>query len=99
MTTVFVTYPGTSSTRFNRTYYVEQHLPLVRRVWGPHGLENIAAFFPSGDGSGTIAVCVCEFRDELAVSTSLQDPGTKSVMDDVQRFTDATPRQLKAVNL
>ena len=96
MTTVFVTYPGAASTRFDRKYYVEQHLPLVNKVWGPHGLENIAAFFPGSDGSGTIAVCLCEFRDELALSTSLQDPETKAVMNDVQHFTDAKPVQLKA---
>ena len=96
MTTVFVTYPGTASTRFDRKYYVQQHLPLVTRVWGPHGLKNIAAFFPSGDSSGTIAVCVCEFRDELALNASLQDPETKAVMYDVQHFTDAKPVQLKA---
>ncbi len=99
MATVFVTYPGTSSTRFDRKYYVEQHLPLVTRVWQPHGLESIAAFFPSGDGHGTIAVCVCKFRDELALSASLQDPHTKSVMDDVTHFTDAKPVQLKAHEL
>lgn len=99
MTTVFVTYPGTPSTRFDREYYVAKHLPLVSRVWGPHGLENITAFFPSGEGRGTIAVCICEFRDQLALNASLQDPGTRAVMDDVQHFTDATPVQLKADKL
>ena len=99
MVTVFVTYPGTASTRFDRKYYVDRHLPLVDRVWGPHGLESSAAFFPSCDGSGTIAICVCQFRDELALSASLEDPDTKSVMDDVQHFTDAKPVQLKAAKL
>ena len=99
MITVFVTYPGTASTRFDREYYVEKHLPLVGRVWGPLGLESSAAFFPSGDGSGTIAVCVCQFRNELALRASLEDPATKSVMDDVQHFTDAKPVQLKAAKL
>ena len=46
MINVFVTYPGTASTRFDREYYAEKHLPLVDRVWGPHGLESTAAFFP-----------------------------------------------------
>ncbi len=99
MVTVFVTYPGAASTRFDREYYVAKHLPLVSRVWGLHGLESSAAFFPSGDGRGTIAVCVCHFRDELALSASLEDPDTKSVMDDVQHFTDAKPVQLKAAKL
>ena len=99
MTTVFVTYPGLPTTRFDRKYYVEKHLPLVSRVWGPLGLQSIGAFFPNDDSSGTIAICICEFRDELALSASLHDPGTKSVMDDVQHFTDAKPIQFRAAKL
>ena len=99
VTTLFVTYPGDESTRFDREYYVEKHLPLVTRAWGPLGLQSIAAFFPSGSGAGMVAVCVCEFRDELAVSTSLQAAETKSVMADVPHFTDSEPIQLRGVTL
>ena len=98
-TTLFVTYAGDVSTTFDRKYYVEKHLPLVRSVWGPHGLETIAAYFPSDDGDGTIAVCMCQFRDELALSESLKDPASKSVMDDVQHFTDVKPVQLRAAKM
>ncbi len=52
MKTVFVTYAGDSSTRFDRQYYVEKHLPLVTAAWGPHGMQSIAAFFPAGTGKG-----------------------------------------------
>ncbi len=96
MTTIFVTYPGDRTTRFDREYYVEKHLPLVTAAWGPLGMQSIAAFFPSGAGEGTIAVCVCQFRDDAAVRACLKAPETKSVMDDVPHFTDATPRQLRA---
>ena len=96
MTTIFVTYPGDETTRFDREYYVEKHLPLVTAAWGPHGMQSIAAFFPVGAGEGTIAVCACQFRDDAAVAASLAAPETKSVMDDVPHFTDAKPRQLRA---
>ena len=99
MTTVFVTYPGDKTSRFDRKYYVEKHLPLVTAAWGPHGMQSIAAFFPSGEGEGTIAVCVCEFRDDAALTASLKAAETKSVMDDVPNFTDAQPRQLQATGL
>ncbi len=99
MKTVFVTYAGDSSTRFDRHYYVEKHLPLVTGAWAPYGLESIAAFFPAGSGEGTIAVCVCEFRDDEAISASLHAPETRAVMEDVAHFTDAKPKQLQTTQL
>ena len=33
MITMYVTYPGDASTRFDRTYYVQHHVPLVMDVW------------------------------------------------------------------
>ena len=97
MTTLYVTYPGDARTRFDRDYYVGTHLPLVTEAWGPHGLETVAAFFPAGDGAGTVAVCVCGFRDEAALAASLASPQTPRVMADVPHFTDAKPSQSRAV--
>ena len=99
MTTLFVTYPGDARTRFDREYYVRQHLPLVKEAWGPHGLETVAAFFPAGDGAGTMAVCVCGFRDEAAMQAAIGSAQTPRVMADVERFTDAKPSQSRAVPL
>ncbi len=99
MKTVFVTYPGDSSTRFDRQYYVTNHLPLVTSAWGPLGMQSITAFFPAGTGEGTIAVCVCEFRDDEAINAALHAPETTAVMEDVPHFTDAKPKQLQAVPL
>lgn len=64
MTTMYVTYPGDAATRFDRDYYVAQHLPLVMECWAPYGLQSCGAFFPSGDGAGTIAIAIaeCKFR-------------------------------------
>lgn len=44
MTTMHVTYPGDTATRFDRDYYVQHHLPLVMECWGPFGLESCTAF-------------------------------------------------------
>ena len=98
MTTLYVTYPGDAATRFNREYYVRTHLPLVMEAWGPHGLESAAAFFPSGDGAGTIAVCICRFRDDAAISAALESPGIGGVMADVKNFTDAKPSRIRTVS-
>ncbi len=99
MTRVFVTYPGDAGTRFDRDYYVRTHLPLVMQAWQPHGLQSVAAFFPAGDGGGTICICECVFRDDAALDAALASPRTDAVMADVGNFTDATPAQLRAAPL
>ena len=99
MTTVFVTYPGDASTPFDRDYYTRVHVPLVRAAWSPHGLESCTAFFPAGRSGGTIAVAVCEFRDEAAVQAALASPDTPRVMADVAKFTTAEPSQSRATPL
>ncbi|WNG85903.1 EthD family reductase [Mycobacterium sp. ITM-2016-00317] len=91
MTTMFVTYAGDASTRFDRDYYVDTHLPLVRAAWEPHGLRSATAFFPAGTVEGTIALAVCEFADDAAVDAALGSPDSAAVMADVANFTDASP--------
>ena len=91
MTILFVTYPSGGATRFDRAYYLSRHLPLVREAWEPHGMSSIAAFFPEGDGAGTMAVAVCEFPDEAAVRAALGSAESPRVMADVANYTDAMP--------
>ena len=93
MTTMYVTYPGEAGTRFDRDYYLRQHLPLVMASWGPLGLQSCAAFWPADVNTGTIAIAECRFRDEMAMRAALASPETPRVMADVARFTDAEPTQ------
>ena len=93
MTTMYVTYPGDADTRFDRDYYLRQHLKLVMECWGPLGLESCAAFWPADAGADTICICECRFRDEAALRAALASPATPLVMADVACFTDATPTQ------
>lgn len=95
--TLMVTYAGSSNTPFDRQYYVDKHLPLVRESWGQHGLQSVAAFFPLGDGGGTIAICLCHFESEQAIDVALQSPQSPRVMKDVKQFTDVTPTQSRLV--
>ena len=99
MTTVYVAYPGEAGTRFDRAYYMREHLPLVQASWSRYGLESLAAFFPDGDGAGILAVCICGFRDDAAVRDSFSSPEAERVMADIPRFTDAQPTQTRAVPL
>ena len=99
MTTFVVAYAGPKDSRFDREYYVTQHLPLVKKMWGDCGLETISAFFPrenattAGKDTGIIALCLCGFRDDAALREALASAGTPTVMSDVPHFTDLQPDQ------
>lgn len=96
---VYVSYQGDAQSRFDRDYYVTGHMPLVRRLWGPYGLEAAIAFFPAQVEPGTIVVAELRFRDEAAMEAAFAAPETPEIMDDVARFTDLQPTRLRAVPL
>lgn len=91
---IYVTYEGTSETRFDRDYYVSKHLPLVTEAWAQHGLVSVSALFPAMGTRGTIAMCECRFSDEAAISRCFAAPETEAVMADITRFTDVAPTRL-----
>ena len=99
MTEVYIAYPGEASTRFDRDYYRSEHLPLVQRHWRKYGLLRLAAFYPEDANSGTLAICICTFRDNAAASASFASPEAGEVMADIKNFTDVSPSQSRAVSL
>ena len=80
---------GDGTTRFDRDYYVRKHLPLALECWGPHGLEAVEAFFPTGAGDGWVSLGIYRFRDRAAVDAALGSAETGRVMAEVPNFTDA----------
>jgi uncharacterized protein (TIGR02118 family) len=101
--TVYVTYEGTSIDRFDRSYYVERHLPLVMQAWRRYGLQRVAAFFPALPHDGarviTLAICECSFRDEAAIKAAFESPEAAAVMADVPAFTGIAPTRLRVARL
>ncbi len=97
MTTLIVTYAGEAGTRFDRDYYVETHMRMVREDWGPLGMESGDAFLPAGDGGGTFAVSVCRFRDGAALEAALASPLVGRLNADRRNFTDVVPTLSRAV--
>ncbi|OBR49192.1 EthD family reductase [Paraburkholderia tropica] len=97
--TVYVTYEGAPHDRFDRSYYVERHLPLVMQAWRLYGLERVAAFFPALSDAdtrvGTLVICECRFRDEAAIDAAFGSPEAVEVMADVMAFTDISPARLR----
>ena len=99
MITIHVAYSGDAATRFDREYYVQRHLPLVREAWEAYGLVGAAAFFPAEDGPGIIALCVCTFRDAAAWEATYRSPQTPRIMADIANFADVAPARSQAVAL
>ncbi|MBO0144637.1 EthD family reductase [Agrobacterium sp. Ap1] len=96
---IFVTYQGTTETRFDKEYYVATHLPLAIEAWGKYGLDSAEAFFPTNNKEGTIALAELKFTDENALQASFGSVEAPSVMSDVINFTDVAPVISRAVAL
>ena len=56
--TVLISYSGDSSSRFDRTYYRERHLPLVMKSWEQYGLLGLVVLYPEKREEGIIEICV-----------------------------------------
>ncbi|RYE23140.1 MAG: EthD family reductase [Sphingobacteriaceae bacterium] len=97
--TIYITYSGNSGAKFDREYYLTQHLPLVMKSWTRYGLRSATALFPSGEGTSIVAVCICIFDDNNAVHAAFSSPEATEVMADVKGFTGITPVRTQALEL
>ncbi|ACU57776.1 alpha/beta hydrolase [Chitinophaga pinensis] len=97
--TMFVTYYHDGTTWFDRDYYVQKHLPLVKDAWKEYGLIEATALFQSENtaGKGVICTCICKFRNEAAMHSIFNLPETVAVMEDITNFTDIVPSQYFAM--
>jgi uncharacterized protein (TIGR02118 family) len=93
MRTLFVTYRGDRSLRFDRDYFVNAHLPLAREIGGPYGLLSIEAFFPAGQETDIVAACQIIFRDEKAVTDVFSAPRVEELLGDRANYTNLLPTQ------
>lgn len=91
MATLIVSYPAAAGTRFDREYYVATHLPLVERVFGPHGLTGADAYFPDDEGEAVLAMAMLHFRDGAARDAALAHADAGEAFGDIPNFTDAKP--------
>ena len=94
MVTLNVIYPATEGTYFDRDYYRDHHLPLVRENWTPLGLRSLsAAFVESALGGGEAAyhcIATLEFESREAFDAAVGGPTAAAVFGDIPKFTDAT---------
>lgn len=93
MRTLFVTYRGAASDRFDREYFVNKHLPLAREIAEPLGMLSIEAFFPTSAATEIVAASVIVLRDEQAERDLFSSPRFNELVNDLPNYTNLTPEQ------
>jgi uncharacterized protein (TIGR02118 family) len=90
---VTVMYQLGESGKFDMDYYLQSHMPLVHRLWGPAGLVGAQVLrgtgSPTGEPPAFAVITLLEFASLAAFKAAAKAHG-REVMGDIARFTDAT---------
>jgi uncharacterized protein (TIGR02118 family) len=94
MVLVSVLYPNQSGARFDERYYVDRHIPLVRRHWDAMGLRDVRLLRGTGTPAGGEApfriIALLTFETAAALREAVAAHGAE-VFADIPRFTDVRP--------
>lgn len=96
MARLIVSYPRHDGCRFDRDYYLNTHLSVVKSAWEPTGLTGTAVDWPHDDTQPFACMIALEFADQAAIDASLGSASTPGVLADVARFTDIQPTLYRA---
>lgn len=89
---VSVMYPATGK-KFDLDYYLNKHVPMVRRLWGPLGLKGAQVLRGTGAPNGGATYQLMALLDfgSLAQFQEAAKQHGKEVMGDIANFTDVQP--------
>ncbi|KAH6693714.1 hypothetical protein F5X68DRAFT_228122 [Plectosphaerella plurivora] len=88
MSQVLVQYPAGEA--FDQEYYLKTHMPLVEKIWKPHGLSAWEILvFPADAPYQVQARLTWESTDAWKAAASHAD--SKAVFDDIPNFTASKP--------
>ncbi len=94
MPVMAVMYPGGDATRFDHDYYKETHMPMVRRLWGPLGLQHdqVMRGQPAPDGAPpayvTMTLLTFGSMDEFKAAAAQHGA---ELFGDIPNFYDGSP--------
>jgi uncharacterized protein (TIGR02118 family) len=94
MIRIAVMYKNEPGKTFDMDYYREQHMPLARERYAPHGLvalEMDEAIAQSGPNAAPFVVIAHMTFPSMAEFTSAIKEAGREVMKDVHNFTDIQP--------
>lgn len=94
MSVVAVMYPGANGAKFDHGYYMQSHIPLVRRLWSPFGLRDMVVLRgiagPDGAAPTYTVITQLTFDSMDAFKAAAAQHGDE-IFADIPKFTDATP--------
>lgn len=91
---VSVLYTLSLNDTFDIDYYIKTHIPLVKNLWGPFGLQNVQVLRGTGLISGAPSayhlIALLDFISPDAFQSAAEKHGAQ-VLGDVPNFTNGTP--------
>lgn len=94
MVVLSVLYPNTSGSRFDESYYLATHIPLLRARWDGMGLTEVRMLrgtaTPAGSPVPYRFTTLLTFSSGEALQGALSTHGAE-ILGDVPRFTDVQP--------
>jgi uncharacterized protein (TIGR02118 family) len=94
MIKVRILYPNQSSTKFNMSYYVGHHMPMVRRLLGSALKGMLVEQGICGEKPGSPAPYIATghqlFESLQAYQTSFA-PHAKEIIADIPKYTNSEP--------
>ena len=94
MIKVSILYPNRSDTKFNMSYYVDHHMPLVRRLLGSTLKGVLVEQGICGEKPGSPAPYIATghllFESLEAYQTSFA-PHAKEIIEDIPKYTNSEP--------
>lgn len=91
---ISICYANTPEANFDQSYYVEKHIPLIKELFTPHGLQKIEVAFPlpqpNGESAPYRAIADLYFESLEALGACMTIAG-KEVTADVSNYTNIVP--------
>ena len=90
-----VLYPNDDNLKFDMSYYLKSHLPLVKEKFGPYGLQrvDITEFGPDADGTKPrfVIQAVIVWGNQDDMSMAMASPEAGLVFGDMAHFCNVQP--------
>ncbi|KAF3400162.1 hypothetical protein F1880_008473 [Penicillium rolfsii] len=83
---VQVIYPASSASSFDMSYYLKTHIPLVKKQWGPEGLQSWSVY-AGREGADYHAQAVLIWKSLEAYNNRTAE----EIAADIRNFTDVPP--------
>lgn len=93
--TAVVLYPNEPDTTFDTDYYLQTHMPLVAKLWGPAGLKSWSVTKYERDLAGTspkyLIAATLVWESEESATAAIAGESASSVFGDIPNFTNKQP--------